>query len=1641
MTTIIPLNDIRGRIDFVILTIRDDEYLAVLDRFLPRNPVSGGKQVYEYCEVTNDADEQVSFAVVRMLGQGQSEAQAAAVMAIIDLAPSWLILCGIAGGVPDSEYTLGDVLLASRLIDLSVMAAIQDEGFEYRTGGGPMHRDVERLLAALPGWKGRLGDWNSVANLGLNKPTINVPTAWNDECFYGPEPFKRKVRAILNTHFPVGELPRAPDFRCDVLATSNVLVKEYGMLHEWKRVARQISHIEMEAGGVYLAARTAGDVEIPLLGVRGLSDIVGYRRSAEWTAFACHTAAAFVRRLVQVVPREIWGNSLRSLSDAVAQPGIAVDSQSLLQTATTEQELSQVEPLTVEDLIAAIRQSSCVLTDLEVAADHRIDRSEEQEILEWIRSGAESVAVLLGPPGSGKTCLLASVARHIGSTDLVSLALRADLFPHDLSFEEWGKATLGKDISFLDAVTAISARYDVLVVIDQVDALASIVDLQSNRLNDILGFARNCACLSRVKLLCSCRDFEFRYDTRIGSLNARQFVLQLPIWESVNTKLLAAGIDGTNWSVEFRELLRTPQHLSVFLSQPSSEAGTNPYESYQHMCRAYWSRIVTTESQEQLLAELVKYQIDTESLWAPIERFDTYASELQILEAAGLLVTEGDRIGFAHQTLLEFAKAQYFTSKEVSLAEFVFRNGRQNSILVRPTIWSTLNHLRTVAPDRYRMELESLYSEQCRLHVRFLLIELVCRTPDPKGFEVELIGDRLENEDERIRILIAIQGSRPWFDALKATHFPKIMRLETHRQWPMLGVITSAWSFAFSECLALLRQNWLIDPARDALTHRAIRECGTWNDATLSVVKVLIQRTPVVDGRHFWIEDVVSVISEAVPDRAPELFLEAMRRAWPARSPLKPHNTWYNLEEAVAAAPEAFLTTVWPWVVEAIERYHSDDVGSVLYKYGGYLLDLESDEDRHGAYLLGAILRAIDELCPVSASQFIAVTRGSWNSTCQAVHRLLQRGLLLCASEEPAICVQYLVGDRRRMTVGRLASDVASHSTSLISKIFRHAASEDREKLLIAIRSWSKYRDDADLGASQLEWDREARILLLDAIPEEYRCNELTAFIDAEKRQFPSWNESGYRATEGIVTTIPPITCDQLAFADEDQVVAAFAKPVPDRLRDKWREVDNGWTEPGGGESAGAELAELAKQDASRAVEIIKILVRAGCDKYLRSALSAVGDSNMDRGAKIKLLVELDEMASGNLSEEFRSAASHVLYNQAADGLPDNAVDLLVRWLAMPWDSKYSVFSESAEKDWDEGESILWARDGAILNTDRSFFTLMALTSGLLRRKIREGDRWMQILVAHLKGDVSLRTWKSFALYKLKWLTIPEIAPETARLLLVVLYSKFPDLLHSREGIVLLANVSELFNEEELRRLLTVLRESDDPYSCQGYGELVAVLSARESKHEWAKGLLDEELAALEEDNLNTKSQAIGMGLAHASTRLWGKWNLPQNALSILERLIPVCDESMGRVIMQVFWLVDRFSCDETTTRLFHALSQNPKTLVGNALDHALQHISDLLPEIRGTIAKLCLAFVDLRSNELRDLGIDSYEIGPSLVEIAMTLQRFDDTRADGLNLLESLLRAGIDAAYRILNDVDLKPGDARILQRARRRKRRQERG
>jgi nucleoside phosphorylase len=282
----------KGKIDFGIITIREDEFEAMLQRVPDELGIASGRRQYNIRRLATDQEDAYTVAIVRCAGQGNGEAQQVANALLDELTPRWLLVVGIAGGAPASEFTLGDVVVSTQVCDFSVGAALKDDVRDYALQAWPTHPDALKHAANVSAMGRELGAWNAPKAIGVRRPKVEI----GPKSLYGSPDWRKKVKGSLEHHF---ERTRKPKVTAGAIACSDLLMKDADLFQVWLRIARQVIAVEMESAGIH---RAAYERQVPFLSIRGISDVVGFTRKPVWTAYACHSAAAFTCAFLRTRP-------------------------------------------------------------------------------------------------------------------------------------------------------------------------------------------------------------------------------------------------------------------------------------------------------------------------------------------------------------------------------------------------------------------------------------------------------------------------------------------------------------------------------------------------------------------------------------------------------------------------------------------------------------------------------------------------------------------------------------------------------------------------------------------------------------------------------------------------------------------------------------------------------------------------------------------------------------------------------------------------------------------------------------------------------------------------------------------------------------------------------------------------------------------------------------------------------------------------------------------------------------------------------------------------------------------------------------------------------------------------------------------
>ena len=301
-------------VDYLVVTFIREEHEAVLRQF--RGPdddtvsgVPGGTRVVR---VTTRNGQGVTVAIARTASEGNVSAQDAVLELIAEQQPRLVLAVGIAGAVPTRDVFLGDVVLAKDIHNLT-RGAETAAGREEAAASSYLMNAVKDFVANVT--MDDFKKWQDRAALIARPGVEGIGNSWTDD-----EDWNKKINGTLEDNRK-RTLPRVVD---GVIASSDHLVKSEDFMENRLLVDRRILANDMESAGV---AKACERRDVPLLILRGISDIVGHTRSDDWKRYACEVVAGCAREVVYLESVDTIESKLRR-----GEPGLSGGTKSIIES-------------------------------------------------------------------------------------------------------------------------------------------------------------------------------------------------------------------------------------------------------------------------------------------------------------------------------------------------------------------------------------------------------------------------------------------------------------------------------------------------------------------------------------------------------------------------------------------------------------------------------------------------------------------------------------------------------------------------------------------------------------------------------------------------------------------------------------------------------------------------------------------------------------------------------------------------------------------------------------------------------------------------------------------------------------------------------------------------------------------------------------------------------------------------------------------------------------------------------------------------------------------------------------------------------------------------------------------------------------
>jgi nucleoside phosphorylase len=1335
-----------------------------------------------------------------------------------------------------------------------------------------------------------------------------------------------------------------------------------------------------------------------------------------------------VRLVISVREKDVPSLTFEAVKSAAADKG------NLLLGAVTAHELAKAE-----DAKAALRLASADLLswDQTLPGGGWLERPEKDNIENRFRFEFSST-VVLGEPGSGKSALLSAIASDLVQAGASVLAIKADFVSADVQNEQDLQGNLCLPVLPSELIGQLAQLQPVFLLVDQLDALASQLDLKSDRLNVLLNLVRRVGGLPNVHIVLSARTFEFNHDVRLRAIEAEAVTLALPAWHMVKETLTAAGVDADTWPENARDVVRNPQALKIYLSLRNVK-DDQPFSKYQSMLEQLWRQKITTASNSEPLAslasELASTMAEEETLWLAASRFDTRALALEGLESAGLIVRsdDGKSVAFSHQTVFDYVLARSFVRAAGLLSTYVVE--RQNSLFVRAKLWSALRYLRDAEITSYEREFLEIWRHQgLRHHLRLLLIEFLGELSNPVAFEKVCLEEVMQSQDLRVIGLKSIVGSPGWFANFAQTAISKAMVGSDIAANQALRILQGAWKFNVDEVVRLLRDHWLPMPERDGFTWLALDGCPTWTEDVEEVAKTVLSRTPI---SPWHVDHTASVIAVSQPEVALRLIREKLnfllqealvtqpgkpfpkdgaydeQVAWQfTDGPNKPLTSiledieWTSLPAMAEAEPQMFLQVLWPWfstvfgeLRDRLGEETDDHTYPRIYSVDAGLGNETVEGIPREHPILLSLRLAIEGTAAKNDTFFSNWARENSGLEFMESQRLISHGFGWVPETYAQQAYDWLLEDPRRLQLGN-SYGRRQTTAALISAVSPYWTDEQVRNFESNVK---KYRPsmpahftDPEMRRHFEQFIRTTKAHLLGSIPLNRLSDKSKELVATEKRALGDDLDPGIRLTGGGYIG-SPMESQAMAKAKDREILKIFNE-VPDST--DWNHP-KGWMR-GGNIQLSRAFAEFAKKEPIRALRIMEQFEPRNQERAAGYALDSMAEiDGYDREIQDAIL-DLHKRGFG--TEEFRNSVANAV--EKISGRPASispfVIDMLIGWLSASIGSDETSGNEKGpaiiEDDEQEKskevrhESILWGHGGISILPGGNFPILSALTSILLKKTEEGRDRLLIILNEHLPRERNPKVWQAL----LRSLSnaggsTPEIVSDFIR----ALFARYPALLETHEAVHFLA-YAQRWDDVLVHDQIVGWDAAENVMLRQAQGELVGLVSIVRHSDRWNK---------MQDELLERGSPEAKIGLAFAAAHLWVEPQFHVAAGSLMQRLIPGADKARMSAILDVFRLCDDLVPEPTTFDLLRALAAPEVKLAGVPSMFVVEKLQSLLPHAADIVGEIALKLVEEWRNDLSDIRTASSIAAPQLTDLSITLHRLGGlSRNIGITIFEALI-------------------------------------
>jgi hypothetical protein len=401
-------------------------------------------------------------------------------------------------------------------------------------------------------------------------------------------------------------------------------------------------------------------------------------------------------------------------------------------------------------------------------------RPEVDEVVQGLTTPAgPRVVAVTGPPGSGKSMVLASACKRIAVMGFVVGPLRLDAAAEAWTADELGaQAAMGFGGPPARIVARAAGGERAVLVIDQLDALSVLTGRGDTVLGGVQDMLAQARATGNLRLLIACRTHDLTHDRRLRQLivderpdragSEPEDLLAVVIGdldpEQVRHALSVLGVLPANMSPRLQQLLAKAFNLSLVANIVRDSHGVLGEEfdlgsmrSRLDLLAEYDRRLgrrlrptLGADGYVAAVSRIARFLSDSGGLSLPRSAVADIPDKIDALLHEGVLVADQSLLRFFHDEYFDFVFARQHIQAGGTAEGLV--HGDAQDLLRRGQVRAVLSLERQEEAPTYAPDLRAMLDPQiARSHIRAAVLTWLSDQPSPLDHELATVLAIAEN--------------------------------------------------------------------------------------------------------------------------------------------------------------------------------------------------------------------------------------------------------------------------------------------------------------------------------------------------------------------------------------------------------------------------------------------------------------------------------------------------------------------------------------------------------------------------------------------------------------------------------------------------------------------------------------------------------------------------------------------------------------------------------------------------------------------------------------------------------------------------------------------------------------------------------